>query len=163
MNLASTARIAACAIGVLALSINARADFITGYGWVTTEAIASSATGGSPGSLALGTCHNGAGTCTTSNADVTFTTTGIGFSSDSSTIAAWLASSAFPLHSLVDNTPGSLMDPTIWEFVGNTQVTNGQAFTISHDDGATFIVNGVTVVDKPGPPSATVTPGGYTG
>jgi hypothetical protein len=94
-------------------------DFITAYGWVTTEAIASSSTGGSPASLALGTCHMGTAACTPGNADVTFTTSGIDFNATSASIATWLASSAFPLNGLVDSVPGSPMDPTIWEFVGN--------------------------------------------
>jgi hypothetical protein len=34
----------------------ARADFITGYGWVTTDAIAGSSTAATAASLALGTC-----------------------------------------------------------------------------------------------------------
>jgi hypothetical protein len=153
-------------ITVLATAANVCAapiDFITGYGWVTTEAIVSSATGGSPASLALPTCHNGAGACTAANADVSFTTTGIDFSLSGSTIAAWLASSAFPLNNLVDLTPGHLMDATIWEFVGNASFTSPQAFTVQHDDGATFIVNGITVVDAPGPTPPIVTPGTYMG
>ena len=162
-------QLSAVAAAVLAFTaVNARADFITAYGWVTTEAIASSATGATAASLALGTCHNGAGACTTANADVTFTTTGVNFSvlsppSPQPTVAAWLASSAFPLNGLVDNVGGSLMDPTIWEFIGNISVTSPNPFTIAHDDGATFVVNGMTVVNAPGPTSPSTTPGTYTG
>src|SRR5438270_11762259 len=79
----------------------ARADFITGYGWVTTDAIASSSTAATAASLALGTCSHGTAACTIGNADVSFTTTGINFSPPglaSTTIANWLASSAFPLN-----------------------------------------------------------------
>ena len=149
----------------------AHADFITGFGWVTTEAIASSGTAATAASLALGTCSHGTAACTTGNADVTFTTTGINFSPpglDSGTIAAWLASSAFPLNGLVLNVPGTTpLDPTIWEFVGNTQVTgtpgSPQSFTFQHDDGMTFVVNGQTVVNAPGPTGPVVTAGTYTG
>jgi len=149
----------------------AHADFITGFGWVTTEAIASSGTAATAASLALGTCSHGTAACTTGNADVTFTTTGINFSPpglDSGTIAAWLASSAFPLNGLVLNVPGTTpLDPTIWEFVGNTQVTgtpgSPQSFTFQHDDGMTFVVNGQTVVNAPGPTAPIVTTGTYTG
>jgi hypothetical protein len=153
-------------VTVFAMAVNASAtpiDFITAYGWVTTEAIADSATGGSPASLGLPTCHNGAGACTHANADVTFTTTGINFSLTGSTIAAWVASNTFPINNLVDSTPGALMDATIWEFVGNASFTSPQAFTVQHDDGATFIVNGITVVNAPGPTPPVVTPGTYTG
>ena len=154
------------AITVLATAANVSAtpiDFITAYGWVTTEAIANSATGGSPASLGLATCHNGAGACTQANADITFTTTGIGFNTSGSTIAAWVASNTFPVNNLVDLVPGHLMDATIWEFVGNASFTSPQAFTVQHDDGATFIVNGLTVVNAPGPTSPVVTPGTYSG
>jgi len=149
----------------------AHADFITGYGWVTTEAIASSGTAATAASLALSTCSHGTAACTTGNADVTFTTTGINFSPPqlaSGTIATWLASSAFPLNGLVINVPGTtLLDPTIWEFVGNTQVTgtpgSPQSLTFQHDDGMTFVVNGQTVVNAPAPTGPVVTTGSYTG
>jgi PEP-CTERM motif len=142
---------------------SARADFITAYGWSTTEAIVNSATGATAGSLALATCHNGAGACTTANADVTFTTTGVNFSAAGANVATWLASSTFTLDNLVDNIPNNLMDPTIWLFVGNVSVTSPDPFTIAHDDGATFIVNGQTVVNAPGPTSPATTSGTYTG
>jgi PEP-CTERM motif len=151
------------AVVAMAASVSATpVGFITGYGWVTTEAIAGSATGGSAASLSLATCHAGT-TCTPGNADVTFTTTGIGFNFTSGTIAQWLASSAFTLNGLVDNAPGSLMDPTIWEFVGNASFTSPDPFTVAHDDGATFIVNGQTVINAPAPTSPATTSGTYTG
>ncbi len=146
MKQANRVRFVVCAIGVLALSINAKADFIMGYGWVTTDGIVSSGTGATAASLALNTCHDGAGACTTGNADVTFTTTGIDFSGSGLTIAQWLASSVFALHNLVDNQPNHFMVASIWEFGGNTRVTgtpdSPQNFTITHDDSTTFAVNG---------------------
>jgi hypothetical protein len=150
-------------------AFNAKADFITAYGWVTTEALVgtnpptAADPGGSPATLSLPTCSHGVAACTTANADVTFTTTGVNFSATGDTIGAWLASSGFTLNNLVDNASGSLMDPTIWEFVGNISVSSPNPFTIAHDDGATFIVNGQTVVNAPGPTSPVITPGSYTG
>jgi len=149
----------------------ARADFITGYGWVSTETLTDSATAATAASLALGTCSHGTAACTIGNADVTFTTTGINFSPPglaSTTIANWLASSAFPLNNVVLTVPGTTpLSPTIWEFVGNTQVTgtpgSPQSFTFQHDDGMTFVVNGQTVVNAPGPTGPTITTGAYTG
>jgi len=152
--------------GVLAAAVPAQAtpDFITAYGWVTTEAIVSSATGASAASLALATCHMGLSACTTANADVTFTTTGVSFNENSpSTIAAWIATNLFANNNVVDNVPGSFMDATIWEFVGNISVTSPDPFTITHDDGATFVVNGQTVINQPGPTASVATPGTYTG
>jgi hypothetical protein len=47
------------------------------------------------------------------------------------------------------------MDSTIWEFVGNLNVTgtdaNPQMFTIDHDDGVTLLINGQFVINSPGP------------
>jgi hypothetical protein len=94
---------------------------------------------------------------------VTFTTTGIGFNAGSAvTVATWLGTSAFPLNNLVDTIGAQPMDPTIWEFVGNAKFTSPQAFIISHDDGVTFVANGQTVVNDPGPTSVVNSPGTYT-
>lgn len=168
MNKGSLLRAAAFSAVLLAVTVvNARADFITAYGWVTTEAIASSGTGASAASLALSTCHNGAGACTVADADVTFTTTGVNFNATGATVATWLASNPFPLDGLVDTVGAHLMDATIWEFVGNISVTGTvstpESFTITHDDGATFIVNGQTVINAPGPTAPVLTTGSYTG
>src|SRR5215831_1408498 len=166
MNRATIFRLSALTAIILAVTaVNANADFITAYGWVSTEAIVTSpGPGGSPASLALPTCSHGTSACTTSNADVTFTTTGINFNSAGppGDISSWLASSTFLLNNLVDKTPGSLMDPTIWEFVGTISATSGLAFTITHDDGVTFNVNGQTVISA-ALFSAPATPGTYTG
>ena len=161
----TTVRVILGTVAVIAMAASADAttiDFISGFGWVTTEAIANSATGGSPASLLLATCHNGLTTCTTGNADVTFTTTGIGFNTTDSTIGAWLASSLFPLNSLVDGVSSHLMDATIWEFTGLASFTSPNPFTVAHDDGATFDVNGQLVVNAPGPTSPATTSGTYT-
>ena len=166
MKLVKSVLIGVATVGALATAAPVQAtpsDFITAYGWISTEAIVNSATGASAASLALGTCHNNAGACTHANADVTFTTTGVNFSLSGATIAAWIASNTFAINNLVDNAPGALMDPTIWEFVGNISVTSPDPFTISHDDGATFVVNGQTVINQPGPTAPVVTPGTYTG
>ena len=89
------------------------------------------------------------------------------FNTTDTTIAAWVASNTFPVNNLVDNVPGHLMDATIWEFVGNGTFTGTpgapQSFTIQHDDGTTFVVNGQTVVNQPQPTSPVVTTGSYTG
>jgi hypothetical protein len=167
MKVSIGCRVAVYAAAVVALSASARADFITGYGWVSTDAVVGSAT---EASLALATCSHGTAACVPGNADVSFTTTGISFTPPglvSGTIADWLASSAFALNSLVDSAPASPLSPTIWEFFGNTQVTgtpgSPQSFTIQHDDGVTFVVNGQTVVDAPGPTGPVITTRTYTG
>ena len=159
---------AAClALAVGMASLNARADNITVYGWVTPEALVTyGGSGATTTSLNDSTCHNGSGACTTSNADVTFTTTGVNFNAYADTIGNWIASNTFPVHNLVDGVSGNLMDPTIWLFVGNISVTgtggSPQSFTIEHDDGTTFVINGQTVINAPGPTAPTPTTGFYT-
>ena len=138
----------------------ANAGFITAVGWVTTEANSRNAT---PSTLDAADCSRGTAACTLANADVTFTTDGLNFSTVESTIAAWLSSSAFPLDNLVDNAPGAPMDPTIWEFTGDASFTSPDAFTIAHDDGVTFTVDGQNVVNDSGPSSGATTGGTYTG
>lgn len=157
-----------CCVAIAMLTAtSAHADFITAYGWRTIEANVNSGTGATAATLGSATCHNGAGACTFANADVTFTTTGVNFSATGATIAAWIASNTFPINNLTNTVGAALMDPTIWEFVGNISVTGTagtpESFTISHDDGATFVVNGQTVVNHPGPTSPIVTTGSYTG
>jgi len=159
-----------CSLILGVLSFTARADFITGYGWVSTDPIVSSATAATAASLSDPTCSHGTAACTPANADVTFTTTGIKFTPPfltSGSFGLWLASSAFPLNGLVDLVPNSPLSPSIWEFVGHTQVTgtlgSPQSFTFEHDDGMTFVVNGQTVVSAPGPTAPVVTTASYTG
>ncbi len=150
---------------LLATAWTARADFITAYGWVTTEALVNSPTGATQTTLNDTGCavlHPGEA-CTTSNADVSFTTSGINFGATGATIATWVASNSFPVNNLVDSVPGVLMDPTIWLFVGNASFTSPDSFDITHDDGATLVINGQTVINQPGPTSPVVTTGTYTG
>src|SRR4051794_17044452 len=119
MVITKSLRIAVFGAAVLTMTAaNAgAADFINVWGWRTTEAIVNSATGGSPASLGLSTCHLGSTACTHGNADVTFTTSGVNFNASDATIATWIASNTpFAINNLVDNAPGSPMDATIWEF-----------------------------------------------
>jgi hypothetical protein len=45
---------------------------------------------------------------------------------------------------------------------GTGHFTDGQ-FTVAHDDGVTIIVDGIHVLDAPGPTAPTDTTGNYTG
>lgn len=164
MRRSKALKLAAVAAAVLAFTaVKAKADFITGYGWVTTNAIAGSLTGATAASLGESTCHMGTAACTTSNADVSFTTTGVNFSATDATIATWLASNTLPLNNLVDTVGSTLMSPSIWELVGNISVTSPDTFNFTQDDGVTFVVNGQTVVNTPGPHSPTTNTYTYTG
>lgn len=57
----------------------------------------------------------------------------------------------------------STLDNTLWEFTGSAFFTNGQTYTVGHDDGAILYINGVPVLSDPGPTSYTPTPFTYTG
>jgi hypothetical protein len=101
--------------------------------------------------------------------DVTFdVTTPFNFSGTSVTVGTWLASSS--AFNIVQNTAGtlaSLMDNgsqgTFLEFSGLVTVTNGQTFTVTHDDGLTLIINGIDLGFNPGPTAPVVTTATYTG
>ena len=58
---------------------------------------------------------------------------------------------------------GDALDNTIFNFTGTVTVTNGETFSAGHDDGLTFMIDGVTVINTPGPTSFAVTTQTYTG
>jgi hypothetical protein len=148
------ALVLALAILALVLSGTARANTITGSLWHVPEATSQNAIPGNiPGTTP----------------DITFDVNSpLNFSADSATVGTWLASgSAF---NIVENTAGtliSLMDNgeqgTLVEFTGFVTVTNGQQFTVAHDDGLTLIIGGLDLGFDPGPTSPTVSMATYTG
>jgi len=101
--------------------------------------------------------------------DVTFDVNSpFNFSGTNVTVSAWLASSA--AFNIIQNTPGtlaSLMDNgsvgTLVNFTGNVSVTNGQTFTVTHDDGLTLIIGGINLGFDPGPTGPVTTPATYSG
>ena len=58
---------------------------------------------------------------------------------------------------------GNSIDNTILQFTGNISVTNGETFTITHDDGLTLTIGSTTVLSVPGPTAPTSTSYTYTG
>jgi hypothetical protein len=58
---------------------------------------------------------------------------------------------------------GDTLNNTIFAFTGTVTVTNGQTFTVAHDDGLTLVVGALTVIDVPGLTSPVVTTVTYTG
>jgi PEP-CTERM putative exosortase interaction domain len=101
--------------------------------------------------------------------DVTFSVNSpFNFSGTSVTVGTWLASSS--AFGIVENTPGtlaSLMDNgvqgTLLNFTGFVSVTNGQTFTVTHDDGLTLIIGGVNLGFSPAPTAPTTSTITYTG
>jgi hypothetical protein len=71
---------------------------------------------------------------------------------------------------IVEHTPGTLASPisngvisTIITFNGVVSVTNGQMFTVTHDDGLTLIIGGVNLGFNSGPTAPTTSTATYTG
>jgi hypothetical protein len=161
MNRTTIFRLSILTAFTLAITaVNANADFINVYGWVSTEDVIHNSGAASPGTLTGASCSGGAA-CTPGNAAVSFSTNGIDFNATDANIATWLASSKFVLNNVVDNAPTTSMTNTIWEFSGNIAVASAAAFTVLHDDGVTFTINGQSVIDVPG--SSALSTGTYTG
>jgi hypothetical protein len=102
-------------------------------------------------------------------ADVTFSVnTPFNFNAAGATVDAWLATSG--AFSIVENTAGtlaSLMDDgshgTLVYFTGIVSVTNGQQFTVTHDDGLTLVIGGLDLQFNPGPTAPTQSIATYNG
>jgi hypothetical protein len=101
--------------------------------------------------------------------DVTFQVNSpINFFGTSVSVGTWLANGlAF---NIVENTAGtlaSLMDNgtqgTFLQFTGFVTVTNGQTFTVTHDDGLTLIIGGINLGFNPGPTAPITSVATYTG
>jgi hypothetical protein len=112
----------------------------------------------------------GAGDATLANVpagtpDVTFTTTApLNFASGGAyTIDEFLASSG-PFTYLTGATHGgdTLLN-TLFNFTGTVSVTQNETFTVGHDDGLTLVINGVHVIDAPGPTGFATTNFTWTG
>jgi hypothetical protein len=132
----------------------ARADVISGELWHVPEAISQNAI-----------LANVPGT----PADVTFDVNSpMNFNASNTTVGAWLASGS--ASNIVETTPGtlaSLMDNgsqgTLIQFTGSVSVTNGQQFTVTHDDGLTLIIGAVDLGFNPGPTAPFTSTATYTG
>ncbi len=154
-----------CTAIVLLMAAGARADLISGEVWITTNTAAENA---SPGNAVFGTVPN-----------VTFTVNAINFDSRSgANNTAFYTVGSFLTNAGANNIVGTagdlattLSNPainqgTLFRFtpIGTPFFfTNGQNFTVTHDDGTTMIVGGVTVVNVPGPTSPDITSVTYTG
>jgi hypothetical protein len=101
--------------------------------------------------------------------DVTFSVNSpFNFSGTSVDVGTWLASSgAFNITENTAGTLASLMDNgaqgTLLQFTGSVTVTNGQVFTVTHDDGLTLVIGGLDLGFNPGPTAPTTTNITYTG
>ena len=146
----------ALVIGLTLLSFGSAqaSPIISGSLWHVSEAVSQNAT---PANVPVST------------PDVTFDVNSpMNFFGTGVTVGTWLSNgSAF---NIVENTPGtlaSLMDNlsvgTLLNFTGFVSVTNGQTFTVTHDDGLTLIINGVDLGFNPGPTAPITSTNTYTG
>jgi hypothetical protein len=102
-------------------------------------------------------------------ADVTFSVdTPFDFNLANATVGQWLATSA--AYDIVENTAGTLASPmdngvqgTLVYFTGIVSVTNGQQFTVTHDDGLTLVIGGLDLQFSPGPTAPIQSIATYTG
>src|SRR5262245_12862965 len=132
----------------------AHANVITGSLYHVPEAVALNAI---PGSVPGGP------------ADVTFSVNSpFNFSGTNVTVDTWLASSG--AFNIVENTAGTLASPmddattgTLLNFIGAVSVTDGQQFTVTHDDGLTLIIGGVDLNFSPLPTAPITSLATYTG
>ena len=149
-------RISRLAVGVLLLNFfgAAYANVISGNLWHVSEATSQNAI---PANVPV----------TTPN--VTFDVNSpMNFFGTNVSVGTWLGNGfAF---NIVENTAGtlsSLMDNfvqgTLVEFTGFVTVTNGQMFTVTHDDGLTLIIGGVDLGFNPGPTAPITSTETYTG
>lgn len=152
LRVLSTATILCLALAVLAGG--AQANVISGKLWHVPEATSQNAIPANVPVVA---------------ADVTFDVNSpMNFFGTSVSVGVWLGNgSAF---NITENTPGtlaSLMDNgtqgTLLEFTGFVTVTNGQTFTVTHDDGLTLIIGGLDLGFNPGPTAPVTTTETYTG
>jgi hypothetical protein len=141
------------AVAIAMITTSAQANTITGSIWEDQFTAANWATPANvPGTPA----------------DVTFTTgTPINFfSGPLYTIGEFLASGSGSTVLTGASELGNTMLNTIFDFKGMVSVTNGQSFTVTHDDGLTLVIGGANVINVPGPTppiTTTVIYGGATG
>lgn len=144
------------ATGLLALAAaSANAGVITGKTWAVSDAVARNATFSNVPATAADVVFDVDGT-------IWFDSRLLGYS-----LLQFLTS--VPGHeatNIVENTPGALAGSSnnhLYLFEGLVTVTNGQTFTVAHDDGLELQIGGLMVIDASGPTAPTVTTRTYAG
>jgi len=127
----------------------AQANVISGELWNVTNSVASNAVPANvPGTIADVTFDV--------NSPLNFTTAG--------SVQTFLNSGG--AFNIVENTSGALalpISPSIITFTGFVTVTNGQSFTVTHDDGLTLIIGGTDLGFATGPTGPVQSTANYTG
>ena len=86
----------------------------------------------------------------------------LNFDNPNSTIGAWLATGGASITSGAGDA-GNTFNNSFIKIVGFVSVNHGQQFTVTHDDGLTFIIGTQTVINSPGPTAPVQTFGTYNG
>jgi len=137
----------------------AHAATVSGEVWEVTNAQASNAT---PAEIAsLGAGLPGA-TFSVPSGSLSFNPTD---TSSIYTLGPWLATGGVSTATYLNGAAStdSLGPGTLFNFTGSVTVTHGESFTVSHDDGITLIINGLTVISDPGPTSVINSTATYSG
>lgn len=140
---------------------SAQANTITGSYWHVSESVSQSATiANIPGTTPDVTFDV--------NSPLDFDSRSGGNNSAFYTVGAWLGTGG--AFNVIENTSGTLastLDYTgtgsFLAFEGVVTVSNGQMFSVAHDDGLTLEIGGLTVINQPGPTSPTTSTGTYSG
>lgn len=76
------------------------------------------------------------------------------------TISSWLGTGG---GTYTGTHGGDTMDNTLWFITGTVNVTTGETFAATHDDGLVLTIGGDTVINAPGATGPTTTTETYTG
>ena len=154
-SLLTVSRIIGCSVLALAAMAGVANAQILGSAYFVTEAQSQNAvigfTHGAPNATFLS--PNGAINFTSAPG---YTLSDFLLSNTGTTI---LTGSTSDLSRALDTAAGG----TMLELTGQVSVTNGQTFTVQHDDGLQLQIGSVLVVNTPGPTAPTVTTVTYTG
>ncbi|HLH01863.1 MAG TPA: hypothetical protein VKX25_03775 [Bryobacteraceae bacterium] len=136
-------------LGLCSLLVSSSyAASVTGQLWTVSDSVAQNAVLANIPSTAPNVTFQ-------ANAPFNFTVAG--------TVDQWLLSGG------ATNITGSAADlslpisPSILEFTGIVTVTTGETFTVTHDDGLTLQIGGMSVIDAPGPTGPFTTTQTYNG
>jgi hypothetical protein len=150
---------ASCFACLMAMSGTARAAAYSGVAFCN---ISTAVAGNAP---TLSTLSAGEATGTEC---ATFSATAIDFSAETSlgyNLGGFITGEG--VASGVTYLPGfsaaSALNNSLFVFTGTANFTNGQSFTVTHDDGTEMYVNGTDVLDDPGPTGPVSTPFTYSG
>ncbi len=135
-------------VALLSSAVLAQADYITGIAWDVpqTTAVLTPTLGNQPGA--------GATEIATFTASaINFTATynyNVGFTGapGTYTLAGFLNSNGAASNITYLNyaSPVLFLNNTLWEFTGSALFTNGETYSVTHDDGVNLYVNGIAVL-----------------